>query len=320
MPLYRQYSPGRNFYRRLIIGGMMLSLILLFSEAPLSGISKLVSISLSYASRGLRKNVFCLQAVINPQSLMDEAIPSLLWINPPKQKPVASGLQNILAVLQKQLFCWESPRVMLQSQLPLLALQPANVNQSEKSFSFHPHPVDVPYLLDNKQLQDVPAITPAEICYRPIKNPAAVLAWLSARHSMEAAPGYLKALDYAGRQFDVNPLLLLAITGQEQSFVPADAAGAREMIRNPFNVYYSWQVFAPGFAKAALIASQTVRHLCYGCPAGMNPVHWIDSPRNPRSRYAQDTNWWRGVSIFFAQLESLNKNTKAPGIKNKQNR
>ncbi|WP_151191815.1 hypothetical protein [Desulfotomaculum copahuensis] len=234
----------------------------------------------------------------------------LTWINPPKQKPEVTGLQTMLAVLQKQLFCWESPRAMLQSQMALLALQPANANSSASSFSFHPHPVDVPYLLDDKQLKNVPAVTPAEICYHPVKNPAAVLAWLAARHSMEAAPGYLKALDFAGRQFDVNPLLLLAITGQEQSFVPVDAAGAREMIKNPFNVYYSWQVFAPGFAKAALIASQTVRHLSYGCPAGMNPVHWIDSPRNPRSRYAQDTNWWRGVSIFLTELENLDKGTK----------
>lgn len=129
---------------------------------------------------------------------------------------------------------------------------------------------------------------------------------------MEAAPGYLKALDEAGKQFDVNPLLLLAITGQEQSFVPVNAYAAREMIKNPFNVYYSWQVFAPGFDKAALIAAQTVKHLSYGCPGGMNPIHWIDSPDNPRSRYAQDTNWWRGVSIFLAQLESLEPKENQP--------
>ena len=167
---------------------------------------------------------------------------------------------------------------------------------------FAPKPTDVPYLLTDADLLNVPAIPPEAIQYKQIKNPGAVIAWLNAKNSMEAGQKYLDIVDAAGKKYSINPLLLLAITGQEQSFVPKDSPYASQIIKNPWNVYGSWQDYAPGYEKAALIAAQTVNRLSADCPAGMNPLHWIDSPQNPRNRYAEDTNWWKGVSIFFDQL------------------
>jgi hypothetical protein len=54
-----------------------------------------------------------------------------------------------------------------------------------------------------------------------------------------------------------------------------------------------------------MIAAQTVNRLSANCPPGMNPIQWIDSPLNPRYRYAEDTDWWKGVSIFFSQLRQV---------------
>lgn len=167
---------------------------------------------------------------------------------------------------------------------------------------FAPKPADVPYLLTDTDLLNVPAIPPEAIQYKQIKNAGAVIAWLNAKNSMEAEQKYLNIVDAAGRKYNINPLLLLAITGQEQSFVPKDSRFANQIINNPWNVYGSWQDYAPGYEKAAMIASQTVNNLSANCPAGMNPIQWVDSPQNPRNRYAEDTNWWRGVSIFFDQL------------------
>ncbi len=147
--------------------------------------------------------------------------------------------------------------------------------------------------------------TPVSIKYQPINNPAAILTWLKNKNSLLAENEYLVDLDNAGKKYDVDPLLLLAITGQEQSFVPANWSNTEQMIKNPFNVYGSWQLYAPGFAKSAMIAAQTVNRLSADCPVGMDPIQWINSPDNPNCRYAEDTLWWRGVKKFYEELKSL---------------
>ncbi len=167
---------------------------------------------------------------------------------------------------------------------------------------FVPAPSDAPYLLSESDLVNVPVIPPAAVRYQHIKNPQSVVAWLVARDSTEAGAQYLDMLDQAGKKYNLNPLLLLAITGQEQSFVPQFLDDWPQVIKNPFNVYYSWQDYAPGFLPAAMIAAETVNHLSSGCPSGMNPIEWIDSPANPNDRYAGDTDWWEGVSVFFSIL------------------
>ena len=170
---------------------------------------------------------------------------------------------------------------------------------------FIPSPSDAPYLLSESDLINVPVIPPAAVRYQPIRNPQSVVAWLAARDSAEAGTQYLNMLDQAGKKYNLNPLLLLAITGQEQSFVPKFLGDWPQVLKNPFNVYYSWQDYAPGFLQAAMIAAETVNHLSSGCPPGMNPIEWVDSPANPNDRYAGDTDWWKGVSVFFSILQGV---------------
>ncbi|OPY63695.1 MAG: hypothetical protein A4E56_00418 [Pelotomaculum sp. PtaU1.Bin065] len=153
--------------------------------------------------------------------------------------------------------------------------------------------------------KNVAVITPGAIKYRPINNPSGVLRYLAGKNSMLAESKYLEALDSAGKKYDVDPKLLLSITGQEQSFVPKSWSKAEEMVKNPFNVYGSWQVYAPGFSVSAEIAAKTVNRLSADCPAWMNPIQWIDSPENPNCRYAEDTNWWKGVEKFYSELNNV---------------
>jgi hypothetical protein len=146
--------------------------------------------------------------------------------------------------------------------------------------------------------------TPGAIKYRPITNVDDVLKFLREKDSMMAEKRYLDVLDAAGKKHNVDPILLLAITGQEQAFVPGKWADAEEMLKNPFNVYGSWQVYAPGFSQSVDIAARTVNKLSSGCPTWMNPIQWIDSPDNPNCRYAEDTEWWKGVEYFYTQLKN----------------
>ncbi|WP_067928379.1 murein hydrolase activator EnvC family protein [Alicyclobacillus shizuokensis] len=106
----------------------------------------------------------------------------------------------------------------------------------------------------------------------------------------------------AARRYDVNPALLIAITGQEQAFVPPGPDA--DLIRNnPFNVFYSWQVYNTTLTDAANIAADTVRHkLSVPPPKGEDAILWINDPRNPWGIYATDPHWAFGVKRFFNDI------------------
>lgn len=115
----------------------------------------------------------------------------------------------------------------------------------------------------------------------------------------------LNMIDQAGRQKNVSPYLLLAITGQEQSFVPRSNNHAFEIIRNPWNVFGCWcsgkgATLTTG--EAAVIAANTIIKLSQDLPAGRDPIQWLVARDNPRGYYAEDTGWWIGVSKFYKAL------------------
>ncbi|WP_157076344.1 murein hydrolase activator EnvC family protein [Alicyclobacillus kakegawensis] len=109
----------------------------------------------------------------------------------------------------------------------------------------------------------------------------------------------------AARRYDVNPALLVAITGQEQAFVPPGPDA--DLIRNnPFNVFYSWQVYNTTLADAANIAADTIRHkLSTPPPKGEDAILWLNDPHNPWGIYATDPNWAYGVRRYFNSILSF---------------
>lgn len=148
---------------------------------------------------------------------------------------------------------------------------------------------------------------PEAISYRPLEAEK-VKNWLASRGSSMAQTELLQMIDAAGQQTNVDPLLLLAITGQEQSFVPAAHKQADQIIRNPWNVFGSW---AEGKGatltteEAARIAAETIVKLSQSRFAGVDPIRWLVDTQNPNGVYATDPNWWLGVSQFYETLSKL---------------
>ena len=129
-------------------------------------------------------------------------------------------------------------------------------------------------------------------------NSINVKKWLSKKNSILVEEPYYSAIIKAARSFDINPLLLFAITGQEQGFVPKNNVNALKIANNPFNVYGSWQEYNTNIADSAKIAAQVIVNSSKGRPLYLNNVKWINR------KYAQDPKWWKNVLDIFYRMQS----------------
>lgn len=149
---------------------------------------------------------------------------------------------------------------------------------------------------------DVPDVLPEELKYIEI-NKDKLRSFLNSRNSMLAGEPYFSAILDVSKKFDVNPLLMFAITGQEQSFVPKDTPNAEKIANNPYNVHHSWYEFNTDITDSATIAAKTVINLSKGRLSTVNPILWINT-RGGEGGYAEDSNWWIGVSSIFNMLKN----------------
>jgi hypothetical protein len=122
-------------------------------------------------------------------------------------------------------------------------------------------------------------------------------AYLAKRKSLLRHEPYFSAIMDAAFEFDIHPLLLFAITGQEQGFVPEDHPQAESIANNPFNVYHSWREFNTTTAHSAEIAARTIIRLSRDRPPETDPVEWINR------EYAEDPLWHRGVNALLSAME-----------------
>ncbi|NMM63846.1 hypothetical protein HBE96_14405 [Clostridium sp. P21] len=120
--------------------------------------------------------------------------------------------------------------------------------------------------------------------------------FLTGRKSLLAKEPYFSTIMSVGKEFNLNPLVLFAITGQEQSFVPEDAKFASKIANNPFNVFHSWQEYNTDIKDASKIAARTVINLSKDMPKGSDPFLWVGK------NYAEDKNWGKGVEAIFKDL------------------
>jgi hypothetical protein len=123
--------------------------------------------------------------------------------------------------------------------------------------------------------------------------------FLKSRNSLLADAPYFKAIVDSARKYDVNPLLLFAITGQEQGFVPRTGKNAKLIANNPFNVGHSWMEYNTTIGKSASIAAEFIAQMGLDRPEGHEPFEWFNQ------LYAEDDNWANGVRAIFEQLRSL---------------
>lgn len=122
-------------------------------------------------------------------------------------------------------------------------------------------------------------------------------AYLKSRDSLLEEEPYFSSIINTSREFDLNPLILFAIAGHEQGFVPKTNPLSKEIINNPFNVFVSWQEYNTDIIDSSQIAARTVINLSKDRPDEIDPFQWINR------KYAEDKNWWKGVRSIFNRLE-----------------
>ncbi len=124
-------------------------------------------------------------------------------------------------------------------------------------------------------------------------------AYLKSRDSLLADEPYFGAIVDTARKYDIHPLLLFAITGQEQGFVPKSGKDAKTIANNPFNVGHSWMEYNTDIRNSVGIASRLLVKLAASRPEGHDPFEWFNKT------YAEDPLWSDGVRKIFDKLNSI---------------
>lgn len=155
-----------------------------------------------------------------------------------------------------------------------------------------------PAAADSKPASDIGM--PKELQYAAIDS-TAVKAYLRGRDALLAEEPYFGAIVESARAHNVHPLLLFAIVGQEQGFVPKTNKKAKEIANNPFNVFHSWEDYNTDIGDSSNIAAKLIARLGRERPEGQEPFSWFNAT------YAEDPAWSDGVRSLFAKLNSLPK-------------
>ncbi len=148
----------------------------------------------------------------------------------------------------------------------------------------------------SEYLYDIEHDLHEELKYKAI-NKEKLKSFLQAKNSILTQEPYFSTIVSIAEQYNINPLLMFAITGQEQGFVPADTSTAKQIANNPFNVYGSWQKYNTNISDSAAIAARTILNLGKNRPVYRDPIEWINR------KYAEDKEWWKSVRKLFKQLE-----------------
>ena len=154
-------------------------------------------------------------------------------------------------------------------------------------------PISLPISIE---LMDSANYLQSHLQYKQVDE-TALKNWLLEKHSLLATEPYFSTFLKTAKDYNINPLLLFAITGQEQNFVPTTHESAKKIANNPFNLYGSWQNYNTSIEDATQIAARTVIHLGKDCPDGHDQIQWINR------QYAADPNWSLGVTYFLNELE-----------------
>lgn len=127
--------------------------------------------------------------------------------------------------------------------------------------------------------------------------------FLNLHNSLLAEEPYFSTIISVSKQYGLNPLILFAITGQEENFVSKEDPNSKKIVNNPYNVYHSWEEYNTNINDSTKIASLTIINLSKDRPKNEEPFHWLN-----RS-YAEDPNWSKGVKIFYETLEENDSKT-----------
>lgn len=137
---------------------------------------------------------------------------------------------------------------------------------------------------------------PEDLQYKKI-NQEGLKSYLIERNSLLSNEPYFTTIIDSAREFNINPILLFSIAGHEQSFVPKNHEMSKEIVNNPYNVFKSWKEYNTDIGDSSKIVCRTVINLLKDKPENEDPFKWINR------KYAEDKNWWKGVSRIYNTLE-----------------
>lgn len=129
-----------------------------------------------------------------------------------------------------------------------------------------------------------------------VVNEDALKAYLATRSSLLMNEPYFSSIINVARDFNINPILLFAITGQEQGFVPTHQDSATQIANNPYNVFCSWQDYNTDIIDSSQIACRTIISLSRGKPDNVDTLVWINR------KYSADQNWNNGVRTLYNDI------------------
>ena len=111
---------------------------------------------------------------------------------------------------------------------------------------------------------------------------------------------FLNEVIHISKLNDIDPLLLIAIIGQEQNFIPNSSAYKTQIINNPYNVFYSWKKYNTTLSDSTQIAINTIKNsFDKKDREDMDNIEWLNQT------YAEDQNWHKGVNEIYNFLDDL---------------
>jgi hypothetical protein len=136
---------------------------------------------------------------------------------------------------------------------------------------------------------------PQYMRYKEI-NEKKLKVFLEKNNSLLVKEPYFSTIVSVSKEFNLNPIVLFSITGQEQNFVPKDKDNASKIANNPFNVYHSWKEYNTNIRDSYNVAARKLINLSQNMPKNEDPFLWIGK------NYAEDKYWGNGVKSIFKEL------------------
>lgn len=124
--------------------------------------------------------------------------------------------------------------------------------------------------------------------------------YLGDRDSILVEEPYFSTIISVSKEYDLNPLVIFAITGQEEGFVPKKDSDSVNIANNPFNVFHSWREYNTNIEDTSKIVCNTIINLSNDRPKDEEPFYWINR------KYAEDKDWSKGVKKLYEELEKNN--------------
>lgn len=119
------------------------------------------------------------------------------------------------------------------------------------------------------------------------------------KESLLTTENFLSTIDRLAKAYDTDPLLLIAIIGHEQNFVPESHNDAALMINNPYNVFGSWLAYNTSFKDSTTICLNTIETSKSTQPEATDLIEHLNVT------YAEDPEWHKGVKTIYKTLKNL---------------